>query len=198
MKAQRILTEAALLFFVAASTLNPLSVGAADFAFRPGELVLAPDDWQNTGSATEWSIQPPFIIHRESDRESALVLRHSIPAYFEITCEMVLDSVGRSDGKGIKLRTANASFAVSIDDDYPLGIYNVAAGKYRSQDVSLRLRTRHSYRCCFRVAPKTLTATVDSKTISAQWDATPPFTLSFFAQRGGYRVKSLKITEIKK
>ena len=111
---------------------------------------------------------------------------------------MIADSVGRSDGKGIKIRVANTAYAVDIDDDHPLGIYDTTAQKYRAYDDSLRLRTRHSYRVCVRVAPKTLTVTVDTKTISMPWTAKPPFTLSFFAQRGGCRFKSIKITEIKK
>ncbi|MBM3889578.1 MAG: hypothetical protein FJ388_10700 [Verrucomicrobia bacterium] len=198
MKAQRFFTEAALLFLVAAFAFNPPAVRAADFSFGPGELVLDPADWQNAGNDPDWSIKPPFIIRRENDRESAFGFRRPIPAFFEIAFELTADSIGRSNAKGIKIRAADASFSVAIDDDYPLGIFDVSTQKYRAIDFNLRIRTRHPYRFCVRAAPGTLSATVDTKTVSTRWTAAPPFTFSFFAQRSGFRVKSIKIAEIKK
>ncbi|MBI5686248.1 MAG: hypothetical protein HZC54_14340 [Verrucomicrobia bacterium] len=198
MKAQRIPTVAAFVFLVAASMLNPPPVNAAGFSFGPGELVLDPADWHDASNDPDWSIKPPFIIRRQNDRESAFAFRHPIPAFFEIAFELTVDSTGSSDGKGVKLRAANASFSVAVDDDYPFGIFDVTAQKYRAKNYNLRIRTRHAYRFCVRAAPEALSATVDNKTISTRWTATPPFTLSFFAQRSGYRVKSIKIAEVKK
>jgi hypothetical protein len=198
MKAQRFFPLAALLFLVAALTFNLPAVRAADFSFGPGELVLDPADWQNANNDPGWSIKPPFIIRRENDRESAFVFRRPIPTFFEIAFELVADSTGRSNAKGIKIRAPDASFSVAIDDDFPLGIFDIPAQKYRAKDFNLRIRTRHPYRFCVRAAPETLSATVDTKTISTKWTAAPPFTLSFFAQRSGFRVKSIKFTEIKK
>ncbi|MCX6900507.1 MAG: hypothetical protein NT105_17650 [Verrucomicrobia bacterium] len=198
MKARRISPVIALAFLIATSTLTLPSAHAAGFSFGPGELILDPADWQNVNSDPDWSIKLPFIIRRSNSQESTFQFRHPIPKFFEIAFDFMLDSTGGSDGKGIKIRTANAHFSVAVDDDYPLGLYDIPARKYRATDVRLNVRDHHTYHFSARASPETLSATVDGKTVSTRWTATPPFNLSFFAQRSGFRVKSIKITEIKK
>jgi len=197
-KANRIFTVAALLFLFAAFTFHAPAVRAADYVFTPGELVLNPAEWEcSLVNDTAWSIKTPLIIRRQNDYSSAVQFIKPITNYFEISFEMTLDSVPGHEGLTVR-HSAGSHAAVLSHSEFRIEGFTGSSRKTFARCGDLKNRTRHAYHWSIRAGPESLTASVDGRTLTTHWEGGPPFRISFGGGSTGFRVKAIKITEIKK
>jgi hypothetical protein len=191
------LTSKTLASFFAALAIVSTAL-ASDVKFGLNEIPVDPADWNNVDNDADWSIKPPCIVRLNNSRVSRLEFRTPIPTCFEISFEIEAKSIHKGNGKGLQIVDATGKcWLISIDDDVPCGIFDTRAGKYIASSSSLKLRTGHAYHVLVRAASGTLSAEVDSVKLASSWSASPPFKISFFGQRSGLAVKSIKLNELK-